>query len=137
MDPVIRAKLDEFHNQLDAHRRVSTQNSERMRLVIHNQKKHLESLIYTNKQTLEDLDKGRKRGFILLGVGLLVLGGLLYVNLSLSNRVGSMEKMLRKLELSSTAEMTRIKTQFQNLEQEQFETERVLDRTRKNLEAKP
>jgi hypothetical protein len=133
-DPLTQGKLDEIHNQLEAHRRVNGQNLERMRLVVHNQKKQLEAISLTNKREIEKLNKGNRRLFIVAGLCLTLVGILLYVNLRLQSKFEQMEQVVQSLVVSSTSEMTRIKTKFQDLEQEQFETGRSLERTQKNMQ---
>ena len=132
-DPLTQSKLDELHHQLEAHRRVSNQNSERMRLVIHNQKKHLESISISNKLAIEKLHKSNRMGVAVAVVCITLMGVLLYFNWRLQSRVDELQRTVQAIVVSSSNEMTRMKTKFQDLEQDQFETERKLDRTRKNL----
>jgi hypothetical protein len=134
-DPLTQGKLDEVHNQLEAHRRVNGQNLERMRLVVHNQKKQLEAISLSNKLEIEKLSKGNQRLFIVGGLCLVLVGVLVYVNLRLQTRFDRLEGTVQSIVVSSTSEMTRMKTKFQDLEQEQFETDRQLDRTRKNMDS--
>ncbi len=134
-DPLTQGKLDELHNQLEAHRRVNGQNLERMRLVVHNQKKQLEAISLSNKQEIEKLSKGNHRLLAVGGLCLVLVGVLVYVNLRLQTRVDRLEGTVQSIVVSSTSEMTRMKTKFQDLEQEQFETDKQLDRTRKNLQS--
>lgn len=134
-DPLTQGKLDELHNQLEAHRRVNGQNLERMRLVVHNQKKQLEAISLSNKQEIEKLSKGNHRLLAVGGLCLVLVGVLVYVNLRLQTRVDRLERTVQSIVVSSTSEMTRMKTKFQDLEQEQFETDKQLDRTRKNLQS--
>ena len=135
-DPLTQGKLDELHNQLEAHRRVNGQNLERMRLVVHNQKKQLEAVSIRNKLEIEKLSKGNLRLFVLGGLCLVLVGVLVYINVRLQTRFDRLERTVQSIVVSSTSEMTRMKTKFQDLEQEQFETERQLDRTRKNMNAR-
>jgi hypothetical protein len=134
-DPLKQGKLDEVHNQLEAHRRVNGQNLERMRLVVHNQKKQLEAISLSNKLEIEKLSKGNQRLFIVGWLCLILVGVLVYVNLRLQTRFDRLEGTVQSIVVSSTSEMTRMKTKFQDLEQEQFETDRQLDRTRKNMDS--
>lgn len=134
-DPLTQGKLDELHNQLEAHRRVNGQNLERMRLVVHNQKKQLEAISLSNKLEIEKVSKGNQRLFMVGGLCLVLVGVLVYVNLRLQTRFDRLERTVQSIVVSSTSEMTRMKTKFQDLEQEQFETDRQLDRTRKNMQA--
>ncbi|MGB0646202.1 MAG: hypothetical protein ACPGQS_03445 [Bradymonadia bacterium] len=132
-DPLTQSKLDELHHQLEAHRRVNNQNSERMRLVIHNQKKHLESISISNKLAIEKLHKSNRMSVVVAVICITLMGVLLYFNWRLQSRVDELQKTVQAIVVSSSNEMTRMKTKFQDLEQDQFETERKLDRTRKNL----
>lgn len=133
-DPLTQGKLDEVHNQLEAHRRVNGQNLERMRLVVHNQKKQLEAISLTNKREIEKLNKGNRRLFVVGGLCFTLVGILLYINLRLQSKFDQMEQTVQSIVVSSTSEMTRMKTKFQDLEQEQFETGRSLERTQKNMQ---
>ena len=134
-DPLTQGKLDELHNQLEDQRRVNGQNHERMRLVVPNQKKQLEAISLSNKLEIEKLSKGNRRLFMVGGLCLILVGVLVYVNLRLQTRFDRLERTVQSIVVSSTNEMTRMKTKFQDLEQEQFETDRQLDRTRKNMES--
>ena len=104
-----------------------------MRLVIHNQKKHLESISISNKLAIEKLHKSNRMSVVVAVICITLMGVLLYFNWRLQSRVDELQKTVQAIVVSSSNEMTRMKTKFQDLEQDQFETERKLDRTRKNL----
>ena len=135
-DPLTQSKLDELHHQLEAHRRVNGQSLERMRLVIHNQKKHLESISITNKLAIEKQVKGTRWLLGSCAVCLMFIGVLTYINLRLQSRVDQMHKVVQSMQVLSAKDITRMESKVQDLQQEQFETERKLDRTRKNLETR-
>ena len=136
-DPLTQSKLDELHHQLDAHRRVSVQNQERMRLVIHNHKKSLEAIAISNKLQLEKQAKDARRVMIAAVMLFIFLCVLLYVNQRLSDQLDTLNTHLSKVETSTADGFGRVETQVRGLELEQHDTKRKLERTRKNLGVDP
>ena len=132
-DPLTQSKIDELHHQLDAHRKVSVQNQERMRLIIHNHKKSLEAISISNKLQLEKQARDGRRVMI----GAVVLFGLLcllfYTNQGLVNRVDHLTAQLGQMEQTTQSNLVRVESKVKGLEVEQHDTKRKLDRTRKNM----
>lgn len=132
-DPLTQSKIDELHHQLDAHRKVSVQNQERMRLIIHNHKKSLEAISLTNKLQLEKQAKNGRRGLFLLGGLFVLLCALMYANVQLSFQIQSLNAQLVEMGATTASNFGKMKSKVQGLEVEQHDTQRTLDRTRKNL----
>lgn len=101
--------------------------------MIHNQKKHLESISLSNKLAIDKLNKSNRVSVVIAAICITLMGVLIYSNWRLQSRVDELQETVQAIVVSSSNELTRMKTKFQDLEQDQFETERKLDRTRKNL----
>ena len=136
-DPLSPSRIDELHHQLDAHRRVSVQNQERMRLIIHNHKKSLEAISLSNKLQLEKQATDARRVMVVAGLLFVFLCVLLYVNQRLSNQLDTLNAHLTEVESTTADSFGRVQSKVKVLEVEQHDTKRKLERTRKNLGVRP
>lgn len=132
-DPLTQSKIDELHHQLDAHRKVSVQSQERMRLIIHNHKKSLEAISISNKLQLEKQARDGRRIMVVAGVLFCCLCALLYANRNLEDRVHELTAKLGEIEATNASNLVRVESKVKGLEVEQHDTKRKLDRTRKNM----